>query len=114
MYHLGAYLDQLSSQEALRISNERIGTLIQTIPGVFWESHANSFKLCYVSPQVKDILGYRPEEWCEDSDFWVNHIYSDDKEKVLNIISENSKTNNDFTIEYRFIKITVRLYGSVI
>ncbi|MBI0398269.1 PAS domain-containing protein [Cyclobacterium marinum] len=104
MYHLGTYLDQLSSQEALRISNERIGTLIQTIPGVFWESHSDSFKLSYISPQVKDILGYMPEEWCEDSEFWVNHIYSDDKEKVLKIISENSKTNNDFTIEYRFIK----------
>lgn len=104
MYHLGTYIDQLSSQEALRISNERIGTLIQTIPGVFWEAQKDNFKVIYVSPQIEDILGYSPEEWCENADFWMNHIYKDDKENVLQIISENSHTNNDFTIEYRLIR----------
>ncbi|GAB3020713.1 hypothetical protein GCM10027284_45110 [Cyclobacterium sediminis] len=104
MYHLGNYIDQLSSQEALRVSNERIGTLIQTIPGVFWESQPDSFKLSYVSPQVEDILGYSPEEWCQDPGFWVNHIYKDDKEIVLQLIEKHSHTNNDFTIEYRFLR----------
>jgi PAS domain S-box-containing protein len=104
MYHLGTYIDQLSSQEALRVSNERIATLIQTISGVFWEAQPDSFKLSYVSPQVEAILGYSPEEWCEAPDFWVDHIYEEDKENVLQLIQDNSYTNNHFTIEYRFLK----------
>ncbi|WP_339921820.1 PAS domain-containing protein [uncultured Cyclobacterium sp.] len=104
VYHLGTYLDQLSSQEALRVSNERVSSLIESIPGVFWETYSGSIKTNYVSPQVIEILGYSEQEWIQGMNFWQDHIYEPDREHVLQVIAENSLSNSDFTVEYRFIK----------
>mgnify|MGYP003663740074 FL=1 len=103
VYHLGTYIDQLSSQEALNVSNRKINSIIESNPGIFWESHPKTFQVNYISPQVKNVLGYSVEEWKKKSHFWEDHIHEDDKEPILKLISEKSKSDNDFTIEYRFL-----------
>ena len=29
------------------------------------------------------MLGYTPEEWLEDSEFWIKMLHPDDKERIL-------------------------------
>jgi diguanylate cyclase (GGDEF)-like protein/PAS domain S-box-containing protein len=37
----------------------------------------------YVSPQIEQILGYTPEEWCADVEMWLNRLHPDDRDWVL-------------------------------
>ena len=37
----------------------------------------------YVSPQIEAILGYSPEEWCDDPELWANRLHPDDRDHVI-------------------------------
>ncbi len=41
------------------------------------------FTLTYMSGNVKRILGYDPDEFIYDKDFWINHIHPDDVSSVI-------------------------------
>ena len=55
----------------------------------------------FVSENVRDFIGYEPEEVLADSDFWSTHVHPDDRDRVL----ERFPTLYDagyLTQEYRF------------
>ncbi|HKO29191.1 MAG TPA: EAL domain-containing protein [Solirubrobacteraceae bacterium] len=37
----------------------------------------------YVSPQIEQIVGYSPAEWCADPELWLDRLHPDDREWVL-------------------------------
>jgi diguanylate cyclase (GGDEF)-like protein/PAS domain S-box-containing protein len=37
----------------------------------------------YVSPQLEQILGFTPEEWCARPTIWAEQVHPDDREQVL-------------------------------
>lgn len=49
------------AQDALRYSEERFRSLVETINDWIWEVDANGI-YTYASPKVRDLLGYEPEE----------------------------------------------------
>src|SRR3954454_7656902 len=56
----------------------------------------------YVSPQVEEILGYRPEELVSDPGLWASLLHPDDRQRALASESEDHLGNRDTTpIEYR-------------
>lgn len=59
-----------SSEQRLRESEEKYRTLVETTPDIVWEVDADG-KIVYVSPQVRTILGFHPEEMisCTPFDF---------------------------------------------
>ncbi len=60
--------DRKKAEEALRQSEERFRDLITTTPDIVWEADGEA-RLVYVSPQVEQILGYRPDELIGRSPF---------------------------------------------
>jgi len=56
----------------------------------------------YVSPQVRDLLGYSQEEWMSSEvDFWAEHIHPDDAPEVLALNVRANETKEPFDAEYR-------------
>ena len=55
----------------------------------------------YISPQVKDVFGWGPEELLRDQDLWMNSIHQDDRERIL--VMERQETDGVFNAEYRII-----------
>ncbi|MCK9631204.1 MAG: PAS domain S-box protein [Methanoregula sp.] len=49
------------AEEALRESEERFRSLVETSPGIIWEIDTGG-KFRYVSPIMKTIMGYEPDE----------------------------------------------------
>jgi diguanylate cyclase (GGDEF)-like protein len=56
--------------------------LLDEMPAITWAAFGDR-TLHYVSPYSEDLLGYRPEEWLDDPDFWVALLHHEDRERVV-------------------------------
>ncbi|WP_162418562.1 PAS domain S-box protein [Cyclobacterium roseum] len=99
--HLGAAIDQLIAEEAIKASNDRVNALVRNINGIFWEAAIQNNSMKFFSPQIKDILGYTAEELLGSENFWEEHIHKDDMERVLTESRNNIRDGKDYTVEYR-------------
>jgi diguanylate cyclase (GGDEF)-like protein len=62
-------------------------TLLDEIPAITWGSYGDR-TLHYVSPYSYDLLGYAPEDWLDDPDFWVAVLHHEDRERVVEELEE--------------------------
>ncbi|MEE8428204.1 MAG: EAL domain-containing protein [Gammaproteobacteria bacterium] len=60
------------------------------------------FAVSFITNNVKDQLGYEPEEFLNDSSFWIDHIYPDDRERVLGDLAALLEKGSQLH-EYRFL-----------
>jgi PAS domain S-box-containing protein len=93
------------SDGALRRSEARFRSLVESVPGVVWLNEVDrddpALTHCvYVAPQLEDLLGYTPQEWMEDEFLWRRVIHPDDLPAVM---QENGKADGKGTLsmEYR-------------
>jgi diguanylate cyclase (GGDEF)-like protein len=52
------------------------------MPAIAWGAYGDR-TLHYVSPYSYDLLGYAPEDWLDDPDFWVAVLHHEDRERVV-------------------------------
>jgi PAS domain-containing protein len=57
----------------------------------------------FISKKVEAILGYTSEEWLASDTFWVDHIYHEDKDYVINFVVQ-TKASLDHDFEYRMVE----------
>ena len=58
--------------------------LLDQIPAIIYVAEPGaSAPWNYVSPQIERILGFTPEEWCEDPLLWARQLHPDDRERTL-------------------------------
>jgi diguanylate cyclase (GGDEF)-like protein/PAS domain S-box-containing protein len=89
--------------EILRKERQRFEYLLTSSPTITYATSVDSKHHCnFVSNNVTEILGYLPEEMTNDSEFWLNHIRSEDKEKIFRKLSRNLKKGRG-VIEYLFL-----------
>ncbi len=59
---------RIQCEEALRESEEKFRVLVETTTDLVWEINSKAI-FTYVSPQIENILGYKPEEIIGESGF---------------------------------------------
>ncbi|MGD8451834.1 MAG: PAS domain S-box protein [Phycisphaerae bacterium] len=57
-----------------------------------------------VTPQVKQITGYSPEDYYRDPDFWPSHLHPDDRDRVLAEYKETIRTGRPLKTGYRVLR----------
>jgi diguanylate cyclase (GGDEF)-like protein/PAS domain S-box-containing protein len=58
--------------------------LLERIPAIVYIADTGgAARWHYVSPQIEQILGYSPEEWCADAGLWAARLHPDDRARVL-------------------------------
>ncbi|WP_130734692.1 PAS domain S-box protein [Flavobacterium sp. J27] len=95
--------DRKLNEKIILSSQQRIESLINTIDGIVWECDATTFEFTFISKKVENILGYTPEEWLSDKNFWKDHIYHEDREDVITLCADKTNNNLDHDFEYRMI-----------
>ena len=99
-YWQGFMLDITERKEAdekLRAAEQRYRSLVENIPVVvYMESTDRSFVDFFISPQLKSVLGWTPEEWESTDDYWYEHIHPDDLPAVLEEDRRTDETAEPF------------------
>jgi PAS domain S-box-containing protein len=77
--------------------------LVHSVNAIVWRADACTLETRFVSRQAEKILGYPIHSWLDTSTFWVDHIYSGDKERVLEFSALAVAEKRNHNIEYRMI-----------
>jgi adenylate cyclase len=93
-----------AAEEAEDRARERLALLLETAPSVIYSFEATGdYAPTFVSENIKRLLGYCPDEYLKNADFWRARVHPDDVESVeaeQTILFEQGK----HTTEYRFRK----------
>jgi two-component system CheB/CheR fusion protein len=89
-------------QEALRQSEARLQYLLNNTPAVIFSCKPQGdYAATYISPNIKTVLGYEPEEFLNNPDFWVTNLHPDDRDRILTGLPKGLNENGFYTHEYR-------------
>jgi PAS domain S-box len=98
---------ELRDAETRRSRHEaelRYKLLVEQLPIVVYVNPLDKMSsTTYVSPQIQTMLGYMPEEWLSDPEFWQKRIHPDDREAVLANVERSDLTGTAFDMEYRML-----------
>ncbi len=92
-----------AEEQVLIDSQKRIESLINTIDGIVWEGDFETLQYTFVSNKVKDILGYTVKQWMSRPNFWLDHLYPDDKEQIVRDLNKSVISGNQHDYEYRML-----------
>jgi PAS domain S-box-containing protein len=82
-------------------SQQYYATLVNSIDGVIWEIDAETYETTFVSPQVKQVLGYTPEQIISDPYFWIYRVHPDHWHDMMMKNNSAVADRKGYTIEYR-------------
>ena len=69
---------------ALQSSEARLRFLLEASPVVIYACRASGdFGATFISANVRKLFGYRPEQFTDDSGFWLRNIHPEDSARVL-------------------------------
>ena len=97
-------LGRIESQDAaLSLSQQKMEALIHSIDGIVWERAPDTFRFTFISRQSEDILGYAPQAWFDQSNFWEEKLDSHDAAKAVQTAHEMAAQGQPYSYEYRMI-----------
>lgn len=78
--------------------------LVARVPAILYADASDEVgSTVYVSPQVNEILGYTPEEWCNDPGLWSKALHPDDRERTIEAKAHKRRIGEPFGVEYRLL-----------
>ena len=97
-------LSRIESQDAaLNLSQQKMAALIHSIDGIVWERTPDTSRFTFISRQSEKILGYAPQAWLDQPNFWEQKLDPQDAAKVIQTGHELAKRGEPYSYEYRMI-----------
>ncbi|HEU0295938.1 MAG TPA: GAF domain-containing protein, partial [Anaerolineales bacterium] len=91
------------AEETIRQSEDKYRALAEYIPAVVYTDAAYGLgETIYISPQVKDMLGYSPKDWIAQPTLCNDLIHPEDLERVFRA-REEANRNGRFSLDYRYV-----------
>jgi PAS domain S-box-containing protein len=83
--------------------NERLNYLLSSSAVVIYASKTSgNYGGTFISDNVAEMTGYVPREFIDDSDFWINHVHPEDKERISAELPRIFELGL-YAYEYRFL-----------
>jgi diguanylate cyclase (GGDEF)-like protein/PAS domain S-box-containing protein len=88
----------------LREADAKHRAVVEHIPAITYTDLVDDeMSTTYISPQVEELLGITPEEWCEDPELWYRHLHEDDRERAREAYLRARDAGQPFSEEYRML-----------
>ncbi len=92
------------AEDALQESEAKFRRLVAHLPTVVYvNAVGDASSTLYVSPQIKTLVGYTPQEWLDDPKLWSKIVHPEDRPHVLKQAAHTDQSNEPFDMEYRMI-----------
>lgn len=92
-------------QEALRQAEVKYQSLVEQLPAVVFLDRVDEQETpLYISPRIKELTGYSPEEWYVNPEIWAQRLHPEDKERILAQNKYSRQAGTRFLEEYRIIR----------
>jgi two-component system phosphate regulon sensor histidine kinase PhoR len=96
--------ERLRIRADLDQAEEKFRTHVEGLPLVTWLHGAGDRSATrYVSPQIKTMLGYSPQQWESEPDLFAKALHPDDCERVLTEVDRAMRSSTPFQAEYRLL-----------
>ncbi len=92
--------ERKKAEEALKESEEKFRSLVQTIPECVYSALPDG-EILYMSPSVETIFGYSAQEFQKDKNLWIKRVYKDDKKELLTKLEKLLKKGLPYVHEFR-------------
>ena len=97
-------LGRIQSQDAaLILSQQKTEALIHSIDGIVWERAPDTFRFTFISRQSQDILGYQPQAWLDEANFWESKLHPQEAAKAIQTVHDLAARGQPYSHEYRMI-----------
>jgi PAS domain S-box-containing protein len=97
-------LRELSERETLerKRAEKKYRTLVERLPAIVYTADIGELgHFRYISPQIKQILGFTPDQWVDNPEMWASRIHPDDRERVLKVDVDRYGDPDPSPIDYR-------------
>jgi len=92
------------AEDTLKESEAKYRMLVEQLPAVtYMASLDETSTTLYVSPQIKEFIGFTAEEYKSDPDLWRKQLHPNDRDRVLKTVSRSHAEKKPFMEEYRMI-----------
>lgn len=95
--------ERKKAEEALSLSKMNYESLVNAVEGIVWEANIDPITFTFVSKQAERILGYPSEKWVNKNQIWLEKVYPEDREWVVEYCTTETTRKRDHVIEYRMI-----------
>ena len=94
--------DRKRAERDLLAAEAKFRLLVEQLPAITYRAEFGvNGRWLYVSPQIKGLLGFTPEEWMRDPNIWFSRVHPDDAAKVSEAEEISMATGSGFEAEYR-------------
>ncbi len=101
----GAILDitqRKQAEKALVMAKAQLEHLMLATPAVIYSCESSgAYPATFISPNIKQLLDYEPNDFISDPNFWAGNIHPDDRETVFSGL-DGLLERGHHTHEYRF------------
>jgi PAS domain S-box-containing protein len=102
---ISEYADNLEDMvrertQALRESEEKYRTLVETVPLVVYRLDREG-RTIYINRFVEELLGLSPETVLREPDFWKMKVCEEDRERLWPLMERCLREGTEFKAEYR-------------
>ena len=91
------------TQAQLRESQQRLESILNSVEGVVWSIHPETFETIYINPAVEQIFGYSIAEFFANPNLWFEVVHPDDQSSIANAFTKLADRGKTRT-EYRIIR----------
>ena len=90
------------TEEALREAEQKFRTLVEQLPAIVYMAEFDpSGAWMYVSPRIRDILGYTADEWAADPTLFDQRIHPEDEPAYRDSERRSGESGVPLAAEYR-------------
>ena len=87
--------------------NKRVNEVLSNIPGVVWESRIDpatgARQTTFVSKYVENMLGYKSQEWMDESGFGLSRVHEEDRERVSSEVTKLIEGRHGGVVRFRWV-----------
>jgi len=90
------------TNKALKETTDHLSLILEFLPIVSYTCNADeNLTITFVSNRIKEITGYTPAQFTDDSAFWQEHIHPDEQKEILKEL-KSATHKGTYQFEYRF------------